>query len=338
MILNSIWFVLIGFLFAGYAILDGFDLGVGAWHLFVRQDEDRRTLLNAIGPLWDGNEVWLITGGGALFASYPEAYATAFSGFYIPFMIFLAALIFRAVSIEFRSQQPGHGWRQTWDICFSLSSITCTVLLGVALGNLIVGVPLTPDHEYTGTFLSMLNPYSLLVGLTTLALFMMHGALFVVLRTEGPLQSRFRRLAQAGVLFFVVCYAIATAVTLVYIPRMAAPMRENPILFGIPMAGLMAIANIPRDFRRGRDWRAFLSSCAAVTLLLAVFGMGVFPNLVTSNPNPENSLTILNAASSPKTLQIMLVIAAIGMPLILAYTVSVHWIFRGKVKFDNNSY
>jgi cytochrome d ubiquinol oxidase subunit II len=338
MTLNVVWFILIGVLFIGYAILDGFDLGVGAWHLFVQEDEERRILLNAIGPVWDGNEVWLVTGGGALFAAFPEAYATVFSGFYIPFMLLLCALIFRAVAIEFRSKQPMRWWRQMWDVSFSVSSIVSTLLVGVALGNLIYGVPLTPDHEFAGSFIGMLHPYALLIGITTVALFMMHGAIYVVLKTEGSLHEKFRGWVNNGIIFFIICYVTATMATLIYIPRMTDAMKEYPLLFGVALLNMLAIANIPREIHHRQDVKAFLSSSAVVAALLALFGLGIFPNLVISNPSPENSLTIVNAASSTRTLEIMGLIALIGVPVVLTYTASIHWIFRGKVKLTKSSY
>jgi cytochrome d ubiquinol oxidase subunit II len=173
--LNTTWFILIGVLFTGYAMLDGFDLGVGALHLFTRTDEERRVMLNAIGPVWDGNEVWLVTGGGALFAAFPNVYATVFSGFYLAFVLLLVALIFRAVAIEFRSKQPMRWWRQMWDVGFGAGSILSSLLIGVAVGNIAWGVPIDARGEFAGTFLGLLGPYPLLVGVTTLALFMMHG-------------------------------------------------------------------------------------------------------------------------------------------------------------------
>src|SRR6266700_4085474 len=330
--LNVVWFILVGVLFMGYAILDGFDFGVGAWHLFVKKDEDRRILLNAIGPVWDGNEVWLVTGGGALFAAFPEAYATVFSGFYLAFMLLLCMLIFRAVAIEFRSKQPMLWWRRMWDASFCVSSVLSALLIGVALGNLIYGVPLAADHEFAGSFLGLLHPYALLVGITTVALFMMHGAIYLVLKTEGGLHERFRAWAVNGIIFFVICYAMTTMATLIFIPRMTAPMKDYPVLFVVALMSMLAIANIPRELHRRREWNAFLSSCAAMAALLTLCGIGVFPNVVVSNPHPEYSLTIYNAASSSKTLGIMLVIALIGVPIVLAYTGTIHWIFRGKVK------
>src|ERR1017187_7718266 len=186
--LNTIWFILIGVLFVGYAMLDGFDLGVGALHLFTRSDDERRVMLNAIGPVYDGNEVWLVTGGGALFAAFPNVYATVFSGFYMVFVLLLVALIFRAVAIEFRSKQPMRWWRQMWHIGFSAGSVLSSLLIGVAMGNIAWGIPLDERGEFTGTFLSLLHPYALLLGITTVALFAMHGAIYALMKTEGSLQ------------------------------------------------------------------------------------------------------------------------------------------------------
>jgi cytochrome bd ubiquinol oxidase subunit II len=336
--LNLTWFILVGVLFTGYAMLDGFDLGIGALHLFTKKDEERRLMLNSIGPVWDGNEVWLVTGGGALFAAFPNVYATVFSGFYLALMLLLAALIFRAVAIEFRSKQPMGWWRQAWDIGFSLGSIVASLLIGVALGNIAWGIPLDKNGEFAGTFLGLLMPYPLLVGITTLALFMMHGAIYGVMKTEGELHDKLRRWAMRCIIFFVITAVTLTMATLLFVPHLAARVRENPWLFSVALVNMLAIANIPREFHHGRDGRAFLSSCAAITTLMALFALNIFPNLVYSQPHPENSLTITNAASSEKTLGIMFVIACIGVPVVIAYTISIYWIFRGKVKLDRVSY
>lgn len=330
--LNTIWFFLVGVLLIGYAILDGFDLGVGCLHLFSKADEDRRVQLNAIGPVWDGNEVWLVTGGGALFAAFPDVYATVFSGFYLAFMLLLAALIFRAVAIEFRSKQPMRWWRQLWDVCFSGASFLASLLVGVALGNIAQGVPLDAQHEFVGTFLGLLNPYAILIGMLTVALFMMHGAIYLSLKTEGALHDKVRWWVNRTIIGFVVMYGVTTLITLLFVPQMADPIQARPWLFTLPLAAMLAIANVPREIYYGRDLRAFCSSSFSVAALLGLFGMGIFPNLVISNPNPELSLTIYNAASSPKTLHIMLIMALIGMPIVIAYTASIYWIFRGKVK------
>ncbi|MBI4970664.1 MAG: cytochrome d ubiquinol oxidase subunit II [Candidatus Omnitrophica bacterium] len=336
--LNMIWFGLVGILFTGYAILDGFDLGVGALHLLTKTDDERRIMLNSIGPVWDGNEVWLVTGGGALFAAFPSVYATVFSGFYLAIFLLLFALIFRAVAIEFRSKQPMKWWRTMWDISFSVGSIFSSFLIGVVLGNVAWGIPLTADHEYAGNFLSLLHPYALLIGLTTVALFMMHGAIYAVMKTEGALHDKISSWVNNAIIFFIICYATATMATLLYVPHMTVYFKQHPVLFTLAFVNMLAIANIPREIQKGRDFFAFLSSCAAVITLMAIFGIGVFPNMVVSNPNPEYSLTIYNSASSAKTLKIMLNIALMGIPLVLAYTVSIYWIFRGKVKLDKMSY
>jgi len=335
---QTLWFILVGVLFSGYAILDGFDLGVGALHLFIKGDKERRTFLNSIGPIWDGNEVWLVTGGGALFAAFPEVYATVFSGFYLAFMLLLVALIFRAVAIEFRSKQPMKWWRDFWDASFSVSSILSSLLIGVAMGNIAWGIPLGADHEYAGDFLGLLKPYPLLLGVTALALFMMHGSIYLVLKTEGPLQKKLKGWVKNTMIFFILCYVFITIATLLFVPHMLSTIQQNPVLFIVPALSVLSIANIPRNVSQGHGFGAFLSSCAALLTLMALFGIGMYPALVYSNPSPENSLTLVNGASSLKTLKIMALIAAIGMPLVLAYTASIYWVFRGKVKLDANSY
>ncbi|MBK8477104.1 MAG: cytochrome d ubiquinol oxidase subunit II [Opitutaceae bacterium] len=337
--LNTVWFLLVGVLFTGYVILDGFDLGVGVLHLFaVKKDEERRVFLNAIGPVWDGNEVWLVTGGGALFAAFPAVYATVFSGFYLAFMALLCALIFRAVAIEFRSKHASPRWRACWDVGFAAGSTTSALLIGVAMGNIAWGVPIDARGEFAGSFLGMLHPYALAMGVTTVALFAMHGAIYLVLKTEGEVQARVRRWVNPLIIAFILCYVIVTLATLLYIPHITEAFRREPWFFGIVVAVVLAIANIPREVNRGKEFFAFLSSCAAMAGLMAIFGVGSYPNLVFSNPFPEHSLTAFNAASSPGTLAVMLTIALIGVPVVLAYTASIYWIFRGKVKLDKTSY
>jgi cytochrome d ubiquinol oxidase subunit II len=336
--LQTAWYLLVGVLFTGYAVLDGFDLGVGAIHLFAKTDQERRLMLNAIGPVWDGNEVWLVTGGGALFAAFPEAYATVLSGFYLGFMLFVVSLIFRACAIEFRSKRPEPVWRAVWDFGFSASSVLSSFLIGLVLGNLIWGVQLGPDREYHGTLLDLFHPYSIAVGVMTVALFAMHGAIYIVLKTEGELQQKARGWVRNAIITFTILYALVTMMTLLYVPHMTEHIRKEPMFFVVAIAGLMAVANVPREIHHGREFAAFLSSCAAMVALMALFGIGIYPNLVYSNPNPEWSLTIAKAASSEKTLGIMLICALIGMPLVIGYTATIYWIFRGKVKLDSSSY
>jgi cytochrome d ubiquinol oxidase subunit II len=336
--LNTIWFVIVGVLLTGYAMLDGFDLGIGALYLFTNKDEERRVMLNAIGPVWDGNEVWLVVGGGALFAAFPNCYATVFSGFYLAFVLLLFALIFRAVAIEFRSKQPMRWWRQMWDIGFAAGSIVSALLIGIAMGNIAQGVPIDANGEFAGTFVGLLQPYPLLIGITTVALFMMHGAIYGAMKTEGELHDKLRRWAMNAIIFFVICAATTTMATLLYVPHMAARVKDHPWLFSIALANMLAIANIPREFHRGSDRLAFVSSCATMATLMLLFGINQYPYLVYSVPNPENSLDIYNASSSHKTLGIILVIAGIGVPVVLTYTACIYWIFRGKVKLGKSSY
>ena len=337
--LNTVWFALVGVLFTGYVILDGFDLGVGVLHLFaVKRDEERRVFLNAIGPVWDGNEVWLVTGGGALFAAFPAVYATVFSGFYLAFMALLCALIFRAVAIEFRSKHPSPRWRAFWDAGFAGGSLFSSLLIGVAMGNIAWGVPLDARGEFAGSFLGLLNPYALLMGVTTVALFAMHGAIYLVLKTEGELEARVRRWVNPLIITFILCYVMLTLATLLYVPHITGAFRREPWFFAIVIPVVLAIANIPREVSHGREFRAFLSSVAAMAGLMVIFGIGMYPHLVYSHPLPEHSLTAFNAASSRKTLGIMLTIALLGIPVVLAYSASIYWIFRGKVKLDRMSY
>jgi cytochrome d ubiquinol oxidase subunit II len=336
--LHIIWFLLVGILFTGYAMLDGFDLGVGAIHLFTKKDEERRILLNAIGPVWDGNEVWLVTGGGALFAAFPPVYATVFSGFYLPFMLLLVGLIFRAVAIEFRSKRPERWWRSMWDVSFCLGSVMSSFIIGVAMGNVAWGVPIDADGEFAGTFFSLFHPYALLLGATTVALFAMHGAIYAVMKTDGPFQKRVRTWINPCIIAFIMCYASATQATLLYCPHMTDMIKQHPALMGIAFCNMLAIANIPRSIHLKRDREAFASSCLSMIALMCLFGAGLFPNMLYSHTNPENSLTIYNASSSQMTLGNMLVIAIIGVPVVLAYTVSIYWIFRGKVQRDQLVY
>lgn len=335
---NVVWFVLVGALLIGYAILDGFDLGVGGLHLLARSDRDRRILLNAIGPFWDGNQVWLVTGGGALFAAFPHVYATAFSGFYLAFMLLLLALIGRGVSIHVRSLRPQPAWRGFWDHVFSVSSLLAALLLGVAMGNVAWGVPITADFRYHGNLLQQIHPYSVLTGLLVVALFLMHGAIFLALKTGGELRDRARAWTRPAYIAFLSLVFATTLATLLRLPHMIEPLRKQPLLWLIPALCALAVISIPREMRRRHEGRAFLWSSLVVGLLLALFGVGMFPALIHARPDAAHSLTIYNAASSTKTLQTMLIMAAIGMPLVVAYTIRIYQVFRGEVKLDSMSY
>ncbi|MCX6826175.1 MAG: cytochrome d ubiquinol oxidase subunit II, partial [candidate division Zixibacteria bacterium] len=254
------------------------------------------------------------------------------------FMLLLFALIFRAIAIEFRSKLSKSWWRRLWDTSFCLSSILSSLLIGVALGNIALGIPLNKEFNFRGSFWSLLNPYALMVGITTVALFMMHGAIYMALKTEGELHHKVRGWINNAIVFFVICYIIITIATILYVPHMTVNLISYPLLFIIPLFNILAIINIPREIHHRRDFRAFLSSCGSLAALMALFGIGMYPNMVYSHPLTENSLTIYNAASSPKTLEIMLIIALLGIPLVISYTIAIYKIFRGKVKLDSSSY
>ena len=332
------WYLLVGALFTGYAILDGFDLGAGGWHLFLRKEESRRIALNAVGPVWDGNEVWLVIGGGALFAGFPELYATLFSALYIPFMLFLAFLILRAVSIEFRGKEPMAWWRRLWDTLYCVSSTALGVLLGVVLGNVLQGIAMDADHVYRGSWLAFLNPYALLTGLTTQALFMVHGAIYLGMKTEGRLFARLFLLLKQAMLVFVLLFVGLTAYTLLSLPHLTDRFLQEPWLAALPFLAFLSIANVPRLINRKRFKLAFGFSSIAVALLLMVVAVELYPVLLISTLDPAWSLTVYNAASSEKALRIMLGFAAVGTPLVLGYTFFVYRTFYGKVRLDEHSY
>jgi cytochrome bd ubiquinol oxidase subunit II len=334
---NVWWFLVFGAIISGYAILDGFDLGAGALHLFLKKEESRRIALNAIGPVWDGNEVWLVMGGGALFAGFPVAYAAIFSAFYVPFMVFLVGLIFRAISIEFRSKEAMLWWRTTWDIAYCISSIVIALSLGLMLGNIALGFSLNEQHEFAGNWLSFFNPFAILIAVTTLSLFMLHGAIFLGMKTENRLYTKLIILAKNFTIFFVLSFALSTFYTLLYIPHLSDAIRSNPVLFILPLIMTLAIANIPRCLKKRNFRLAFLSSSVTIAALLILVAVEVFPYLVYSPQHPANSITIKNGASSHKTMGILLIIALIGAPLVAIYTSFVFWIFKGKVKLDEST-
>ena len=334
----TMWFLIVGALFSGYAILDGFDLGAGAWHLFFKEDKSRRIALNAVGPVWDGNEVWLVIGGGALFAGFPEAYATLFSAMYIPFILFLGFLIFRAVSIEFRGKEPMKWWRNTWDIAYSISSAMLALLLGVVLGNVLIGINMDGNFVFTGNWLEFLNPYSLLVGLTTLALFMVHGAIYLTMKTEGRLFEKIARLLRRSILVFVGLFIIITVLSVFYFSHLTDRFLDKPVLFIVPVLAFLSIANVPRLASKGKFTPSFIFSALSISFLLILVAIELYPVIILNRADMETSMTIYNAASSDKALGIMLTITAIGFPLVIAYTVFVYRTFWGKVKLDETSY
>lgn len=336
--LQLFWFVLLGVLLAGYAILDGFDLGVGILHLCVKKDHERRVLMNSIGPMWDGNEVWLVVFGGALFAAFPRAYATAFSGFYTPFMLLLFCLIFRGVSMEFRSKLERPSWRRVWDGAFFASSTFATFLFGVTVGNCIRGLPVDKDGEMRASLVDLLHPYALLVGVFAVATFAMHGSIYLYLKTEGELQQRIHKWMWRTFYIFLAMYGLTSVVTIVRHPHALDNFTRYPLAWVVVLLNLLAIANIPRAIQLGWPFYAFLSSACTIAAFTFLFGVALFPHLIVSDIDPAYSLKLSNAASSEKTLGIMQLIAILGLPFVLSYTAVIYWVFRGKVKVGKFSY
>lgn len=336
--LNIVWFLLIGVLLVGYIILDGFDLGVGVLHLFARTNEERRIHLNAIGPVWDGNEVWLLTGGGALFAAFPIVYATVFSGFYLALMLLLVALIFRAVSMEFRGKVEGDGWRKLWDYCFGIGSLLPAVLFGVAFGNILRGIPIDATGTFTGSFLGLLNPYAILIGVLSLCLFTMHGAAYMVMKTDGALRERMQNWVSRSWIAVVVLYALATFSTMFAAQFLLEGILKNPLFWILAVLLIASIVYVPIATRSNKHGLGFLASSVTVASMFSIAAVSLFPRMVPSITNLEYSLTIYNASSTERTLFTMLIIALIGMPFVIGYTIYIYRVFKGKVVITPDSY
>lgn len=336
--LNTIWFLLVGVLIIAYAILDGFDLGVGILHLLAKNDHERRISLNSVGPVWDGNEVWLLTGGGALFAAFPVVYATVFSAFYLALMLLLFALIFRAVSLEFRSKEESNAWRSSWDWAFFLGSLIPALLFGVALGNIMRGIPLDASHVFKGSFFGLLNPYSIVIGLLSVAMITWQGATYLTLKTEGDLQNRTKKWALLAWKIFVGLYILATILTVLVSPFLFHGILSNILFWIVLIVTVGSIALNPSFLKRAAYGKAFLASSLSIAGMLGLMAISLFPRLVPSSLDLANSLDIYNASSTPRTLGTMLIIALIGVPIVVIYTIYIYRQFRGKVVITEESY
>jgi cytochrome bd ubiquinol oxidase subunit II len=341
--LDDVWFALLVVIIAGYLILDGFDIGVGILLPFAgRSDAERRTVLNSVGPVWDGNEVWLVVGGGVLFGAFPIVYASVLSGFYWPIMLLLLGLILRTVAIEFRSRRRRPGWRATWDAVFFASSLALALLLGIAFGNILTGVPLNASGQIViGSPLDLLHPFPLWMGLTTVVLLTLHGALYLNLKTEGRLQARLRGWIPGLFAAFAVVAAVTTVWLLLSGDRAAHTYRSDPWFVGFPL-GVVAAFIVAASFsmRGGPSGQigAFFASAVMLALLLASLAIGLYPDLLPSTIDPKYGMTVSNASSAPETLTVMLVFAVIGIPFVLLYTAGVQYLFRGKVQLTEESY
>ncbi len=336
--LQTVWFFIIGILFIGYAVLDGFDLGVGFWHLFTRKNEYRSVNIKAIGPVWDGNEVWLLTAGGALFAAFPPVYAVTFSGFYLAIMLVIFALIFRAISIELRNIENGKTWKSFWDFMFFTGSIIPTLIFGVAVGNIIRGIPLDMNANYVGGFFALLNPFSILIGITAILMFATHGALYISLKCSGNYKKIMIDRANKTSFIYLTLVIVAAVWSALSFSEPVKNYMEHKILWVLPVLGAFSIVLINLFIKQKKELKAFLASSASIILLITTVGFSIFPVWVRSTSPYGASLTIYNSSSSENTLSVMLILALIGMPIVIFYTYFVYKLFKGNVKVDDVGY
>lgn len=331
--LNTLWFILIAVLFTGFFLLEGFDYGVGILLPFVgRSDKERRVVINTIGPVWDGNEVWLLTAGGAMFAAFPHWYATMFSGFYLALFLVLIALIVRGVAFEFRSKDERKSWRLLWDTCLFLGSLLPALLFGVAFGNIVRGVAINESMTYVGTFWDLLNPYALLTGVVTLTVFILHGALFLELKTEGAIRERVARIARMMwpvVALVVVAWVAYSAVETDMFQNLGI---VKLLALGVAVAGVVIFAYGTLTRRYGR---AFLGTSIAIAGTVATMFATLFPRVMPSSLGEAFDLTIYNASSSDYTLQVMTVVALTLVPIVLGYQAWSYWVFRKRLTTES---
>lgn len=337
--LNVVWYILFVAIVAGYLIMDGFDLGVGTLHLFLaRNDRDRRVFLNSIGPVWDGNEVWLVLAGGVLFAAFPVVYSSLFSGFYGAMMLVLLVLILRTVAIEFRSKRPSPRWRSAWDTVFAVASMGIALLLGVAFGNIMAGVPIDQQGYMYPYLPALLNPFALLIGVTTVFMLALHGSIYLSMKAQDDLLDSVKRWVPRLLIIFFMLNTLVVASSLLLHEHVTDNYLAHPWLVIFPAAALAAVIVAWLQVRRERYFAAFILSAAMIAGLLFSAAVGLYPNLLASTLDSAYNLTIFNAASQPNTLIVMLVMALIGMPFVLLYTGGVYYIFRGRVQLGPDSY
>ncbi|MET7270757.1 cytochrome d ubiquinol oxidase subunit II [Streptomyces flaveolus] len=322
--LHDVWFVLIAVLWTGYFFLEGFDFGVGVLtRLLARDRAEKRVLINTIGPVWDGNEVWLLTAGGATFAAFPEWYATLFSGFYLPLLVILLCLIVRGVAFEYRVKRPEERWQRNWETAIFWTSLIPAFLWGVAFGNIVHGVKIDRDLEYVGTVWDLLNPYALLGGLVTLTLFTFHGTVFTALKTVGPIRERARALAlRVGL--------VAAVLALVFLLWTQADNGDGKSLVALVVAVVALVVALAAN-QAGREGWAFALSGVTIVAAVAMLFLTLFPNVMPSTLDADWSLTVTNASSSPYTLKIMTWLAVIAMPVVLLYQGWTYWVFRKRI-------
>jgi cytochrome d ubiquinol oxidase subunit II len=329
MTLNTLWFIFIAILYTGFFVLEGFDFGVGILLPFLgKNDAQRRTIINSIGPHWDGNEVWLITAGGATFAAFPNWYATLFSGFYLPLFLVLIGLIIRGVAFEFRSKLDNLKWRNLWDWCIFTGSLLPTVLFPIAFSNLVRGVPIDGNMQYVGGFFNLLNPYALLAALSVTLLFILHGATFLSIKTSGDIEQKAKELVR-WLWLLVVLMLIIFLITSFIITDVRLKLNVLSILF--PVLGVITILAAGYFLRKGQFGRLFIMNCLTVAFVMLTIFTFLYPRVMVSSLNPDWSLTIQSAASSLITLRVMTIVTLIFLPIVLLYQAWTYWIFRKRV-------
>jgi len=329
MALNTLWFIFIAVLYTGFFVLEGFDFGVGILLPFLgKSDLQRRTIINTIGPHWDGNEVWLIAAGGATFAAFPNWYATLFSGFYLPLFFILIGLIVRGVAFEFRGKDENPRWRSLWDWCLFAGSLLPTLLFPIAFSNLIRGVPIDVNMEYVGGFFNLLNPYALLAALVVTMLIIMHGASFLSLKTTGEIEQKAKDIVR-WLWLLVVLLLVIFLVTSFFATDARLHINPPSILF--PVIGVIAILAAGYFLRKEQFGRLFIMTCLTVASFVSTIFSFLYPRVMVSSLNPDWSLTVQNAASSPYTLKVMTIVTLILLPIVLLYQAWTYWVFRKRV-------
>jgi cytochrome d ubiquinol oxidase subunit II len=335
--MQLLWYVVYLFSMFAYAALDGFDIGVGCLHLFARSDLQRRIFINAIGPVWDGNSLWVVIVSGTLLAGFPKAFATLFSSLYIPMLFLVFGYIVRGAAIEFRGKIESTAWKSLWDTIFAVASYSLAFGFGVVLANMIGGIQIDEKGALVGGTLSLFQPYAILLGLFTTSLFMLHGALYLNMKCEGELQKRVQNILQNVLMCFVFLWGLVTILTLIFQPHMTAIFTSCPPLLAIVFMALIGIALIPKLLSKGYEGLPFLSSFLIILSLVLTYALGTYPHMIRLN-DTKDSITIYNASSSPITMKVLLIIACAGVPLFLLYLFYSYKVFKGKVKLDSMSY
>jgi len=340
MSLNTIWFILIAVLYIGFFILEGFDFGVGILLPFLSRDKDpaavdrkRRLMINTIGPHWDGNEVWLLTAGGATFAAFPEWYATMFSGFYIALFLLLLALIVRAVAFEYRSKAEDPRWRSLWDWCIFIGSLVPPLLITVALANIVRGVPINAEAQYTGTLFTLLNPYALLAGVTSVLVFTLYGAIFLNLKSSAEIADKAHAAAKR-IWVVVVILLLVFLVSTYFATDIVEQIGVNPGI--VPLTGIATILLTGYFLRKNMNGWAFVTAAITIAVIVITLFMILYPRVMVSSLDEAWSLTIFNASSSDYTLRIMTVVALIFVPVVLLYQGWSYWVFRKRLTQDSH--